>query len=1205
MADNDITVTLKAIDESLSNTLNSTNDALGAFKDSTDAASNAVQNFDATNADEQVASLREALNSIKEVVVSVLEAFGAFEAYRFGKEIIQGALELGGNLSNLSIETGISTDHLQVLDLAAQASGKNLQQLTMITARLSLAATQFSPRISEALSVFGLHRSDLNDTYEALKKIGEEMSAGGPKANEMMNAFTVLFGGRFGRMFLPAIKSIDEFEQKLSEMGLMLTGTQINALKATDEAWNILGYAWQQDKALLTSQLTPALLALANILTTLLTSLGQTINSSTLLGEASQRMGQWMITTAEEISIAAIRAGEEIATEVEKLKGQFNDLSDAITGIIHPLDAVEAKGMVMGAALRGQVLSYHDALQQITEEGSLGGIKAGGVDLGKMDESKNQLADYLAQLQHTQEVEQNLLSKATTPSVKSGLGAALANTQAEITKTEGLLQKMRTAEESALSGPGSTGAQKAIAEVMRAADAATAGMKKLQVPVPGNAPAPTGSGELPIIESPQELAKDAMEASKIKEAALAIDQATAKQEAELGKTTGVQEVQSDIDTANKRYEAQKEGLDKSLAALKGGEGVKPGEIAEVNAQIAELESQHSAEMITLATKQYSEIAKLAETANADKVKTAKLAEDIDKAQVDAQIKTQTQMASLYGTSTIAAERAAIEERYAEEKQGLDNQLELAQQYFDNVKQVYGQLAPEYKAAADKITDIQNQLNVKLIAFNSDLEANTDKTTQDILSMWHDIASEISDELDKAVDDFLTTKGVKRIEAFKQLYTEMIQSTIKSAISGIVVGGAQNSISGAISNALTGQSGGLAGIVANAFQQSAIAKSLQNALAEAWNGVTSVIKSVLTAAWNGISGLLSKIFGGALSGTGSVATKAATSAVGATVPAPPTGVASAVSAITGGTTGGVCDGSCTSCVICGAGGGITGAAGLGGAATSPTAALGAVTGTATGGAPAAGGGIFGGLGNIFTSIRSALSQAFTSISSVIGNVFSSAFRGAQSIISSVFGTAFKGASSLLSSAGSAVGGAASAGGAGLATMGKTLITMASSLETMVAQGALSLAHDLELIAQGATQIAQDAAYYAEALIDYILMIVTEATSVHPFGFAGGGIVPAAAGGMVVGDDAGGTFSILHAREMVLPARLSEGVQNIINNGQTNPQNADVNRLGDTHLHVHAIDSRGVKQFFDEHGAHIARVLQGQARRDPKIPQGRNK
>jgi hypothetical protein len=75
--------------------------------------------------------------------------------------------------------------------------------------------------------------------------------------------------------------------------------------------------------------------------------------------------------------------------------------------------------------------------------------------------------------------------------------------------------------------------------------------------------------------------------------------------------------------------------------------------------------------------------------------------------------------------------------------------------------------------------------------------------------------------------------------------------------------------------------------------------------------------------------------------------------------------------------------------------------------------------------------------------------------------------------------------------------------------------------------------------------------------------TGAEAVHAamslFGFSGGGVVPSAAGGMVVGGGlrGGGMISILHPKEMVLPAHLSQGVQAMINHGNAGAGNGGVN------------------------------------------------
>jgi hypothetical protein len=61
----------------------------------------------------------------------------------------------------------------------------------------------------------------------------------------------------------------------------------------------------------------------------------------------------------------------------------------------------------------------------------------------------------------------------------------------------------------------------------------------------------------------------------------------------------------------------------------------------------------------------------------------------------------------------------------------------------------------------------------------------------------------------------------------------------------------------------------------------------------------------------------------------------------------------------------------------------------------------------------------------------------------------------------------------------------------------------------------------------------------------------------FGFARGGIVPSAAGGWAVPNFAGATPALLHAREMVLPADISQGLQGMIAGGGA----------GAAHFHAH--------------------------------------
>lgn len=78
----------------------------------------------------------------------------------------------------------------------------------------------------------------------------------------------------------------------------------------------------------------------------------------------------------------------------------------------------------------------------------------------------------------------------------------------------------------------------------------------------------------------------------------------------------------------------------------------------------------------------------------------------------------------------------------------------------------------------------------------------------------------------------------------------------------------------------------------------------------------------------------------------------------------------------------------------------------------------------------------------------------------------------------------------------------------------------------------------------------------------------------FAFARGGIVPSAAGGWALPNFAGAAPALLHAREMVLPAPISEGLQAMIAQGGANGVGA-----GDMHLHFHGpSDGPAVQRWF---------------------------
>ncbi len=81
-----------------------------------------------------------------------------------------------------------------------------------------------------------------------------------------------------------------------------------------------------------------------------------------------------------------------------------------------------------------------------------------------------------------------------------------------------------------------------------------------------------------------------------------------------------------------------------------------------------------------------------------------------------------------------------------------------------------------------------------------------------------------------------------------------------------------------------------------------------------------------------------------------------------------------------------------------------------------------------------------------------------------------------------------------------------------------------------------------------------------------------------GFARGGIVPSAARGWALPSFPGATPALLHSREMVLPAPISEGLQSMIAQGGGNGAGGGANG-GDMHLHFHGpSDGPAVERWF---------------------------
>lgn len=89
----------------------------------------------------------------------------------------------------------------------------------------------------------------------------------------------------------------------------------------------------------------------------------------------------------------------------------------------------------------------------------------------------------------------------------------------------------------------------------------------------------------------------------------------------------------------------------------------------------------------------------------------------------------------------------------------------------------------------------------------------------------------------------------------------------------------------------------------------------------------------------------------------------------------------------------------------------------------------------------------------------------------------------------------------------------------------------------------------------------------------------------FGLQHGGIIPSAAGGWSLPAFAGATPAMLHAQEMVLPADLSQGLQNLIRSGGGAAQAA-------VHNHFHGpADGASIGRWFSQNRGDLAAAIRG--------------
>lgn len=194
------------------------------------------------------------------------------------------------------------------------------------------------------------------------------------------------------------------------------------------------------------------------------------------------------------------------------------------------------------------------------------------------------------------------------------------------------------------------------------------------------------------------------------------------------------------------------------------------------------------------------------------------------------------------------------------------------------------------------------------------------------------------------------------------------------------------------------------------------------------------------------------------------------------------------------------------------------------------------------------------GDLGKTVQSALSKTIANslsggLSNSVSDLLSSWLsKGLGSLIGSTAGSALGNVAG--SAAGSVAGGATGAAGS-VAAAATTTAAITASTATLAAAVTASAATNVAATTAGSAAVV--AAITAASVTEDALLVANAVKpSIAGFSYSGGGIVPSAAGGMVVGGSpsSGGKLSVLHEKEMVLPAPISTGLQKMISQGGPN-------------------------------------------------------
>ena len=199
------------------------------FEKFADGVKNAIQN-PLSAAGDAAKGFATTLGPVGMAITAITGIAGSFAVAGF--EAAKGLGELGTQIHNVSLRTGLTTKEVGQFSFAAKMAGQDVGIFETAMRKLSAGlsdAGEDGKKAKEGLALLGVQARDVNGnlkpTSEIFMQISEGMTHIG-NASDRTNALVKIFG-RLATELIPTLAGLNENIEKAKELGLGLTDEQL------------------------------------------------------------------------------------------------------------------------------------------------------------------------------------------------------------------------------------------------------------------------------------------------------------------------------------------------------------------------------------------------------------------------------------------------------------------------------------------------------------------------------------------------------------------------------------------------------------------------------------------------------------------------------------------------------------------------------------------------------------------------------------------------------------------------------------------------------------------------------------------------------------------------------------------------------------------------------------------------------------------